>query len=139
MDFATETELSPAEARLRAWKPDPQMPEWFNSLRARAIAAYFNLEAPGRSDDEWHYGNPKDYSLEGLVPAGPPLEEGSTGLAQAVQLSGGVMDSNLLLMSGSSVTEVHSLPELREKGVSFCSLREGLSSQPELMNRLFAE
>ena len=66
MSTVTENRLSPVEQKLLAWEPNPDMPGWFNDNRRLARDAYFDLSQPHRSDEAWHYSDPKRFSLDKL-------------------------------------------------------------------------
>ncbi len=120
-------ELSPVEQKLRAWQPDSDIPQWFSALRGSARDVYFDTVPPDRSDEAWHYGDPRRYSLDGLDIA--HAQPGFNGIRyeRICGLTGRPSRVACLSMVGDNVTEISSSTPLRDAGVVVMSLRQALA------------
>jgi Fe-S cluster assembly protein SufD len=122
---ATEP-LSPVEAKLKAFICDNYLPLWFNSQRVRARDAYFDLALPDRTNEEWHYGEPKRFSLDALDIAHPRPGFNGTQYERICGLTGMPRRVSCLSMIGPNVSDLSQSDALLKAGVTVMSLRQAL-------------
>jgi Fe-S cluster assembly protein SufD len=124
---ATQTELSKAEQKLKAWRPDDNIPAWFNRQRRSARDAYFSLGLPERSDEAWHYGDPRKFSLDGLDIAHELPGFNSISYERICGLTGTPRRIACLSMLGDQAHEISSSMPLRDAGVTVMTLRQAIA------------
>jgi Fe-S cluster assembly protein SufD len=127
MSTITATELSKAEQKLKAWRPDENIPAWFNRLRRSARDAYFSLGLPERSNEAWHYGDPRKFSLDGLDLAHELPGFNSISYERICGLTGQPRRIACLSMLGDQAHEISSSTPLRDAGVTVMTLRQAIA------------
>ncbi|MDQ3023064.1 MAG: Fe-S cluster assembly protein SufD [bacterium] len=116
-----------AEDQLRNLTADPALPGWFNTLRLEAAASYFELPLPDRTDEAWHYGDPKRFLPDALAPTAPRPSTVAPEALDAIRADGGV----LLSLDNPDIEP--NATALAERGVVHLSLREALVKHGDML------
>ena len=127
MATATYTGLSKVEQKLKAWRPDDNIPAWFNRLRRSAREAYFDLGMPDRSDEAWHYGDPRKFGLDRLDITHELPGFNSISYERICGLTGQPRRIACLSMLGDQAHEISSATPLRDAGITVMTLRQAIA------------
>jgi Fe-S cluster assembly protein SufD len=119
--------LSPVEQKLADWRPVADIPSWFCTLRCAARDAYFELTAPDKTNESWHYGDPGRYTLAGLDIANAIPGFNGVRYERICGLTGRPRKVACLSMIADNVAEISSSEPLRDAGVTVMALRQALA------------
>lgn len=125
--------LSPVEKKLKAWRPNEDVPGWFSKMRGEARDAYFDLPLPTRKDEAWHYGNPRRFQLTGLDIAHAQPGFNGHNYERICGLTNQPGRVACLSMVSDKVAEISSSTPLRDAGVTIMSLRQALALRGDLI------
>ena len=129
------TEKSPIESKLLSWQPKPDIPEWFGKYRGEARDSYFDLPDPDRTDEAWHYGLPRAYSLDGLDVAHDMPGFNGAKYERICGLTNRPRRITCLSMIGDNISEISSSTPLKDAGVDVMALRQALALRGDLLQQ----
>lgn len=140
MSTVAAPSYSPAEEKLLAWRPDGDIPDWFARYRAAARDAYFDLPAPDyKQDEQWHYGSPDHYNLDGLDIAHAQPGFNGVKYERICGLTGQPRRYACLSMVGDNVAEISSSMPLRDAGVTVMALRQALALRGDQLQQFWPQ
>jgi Fe-S cluster assembly protein SufD len=130
--------LSPAEIKLQLWQRKADIPAWFSSMRDHARDVYFDSSLPPRSDETWHYGEPRRYTLDGLDIAHAQPGFNGVRYERICGLTGQPRRVACLSMVGDNVAEISSSTPLRDAGITVMALRQALALRADQVEHYMA-
>jgi len=110
-------------------------PAWWHERKRAAHARFLELPMPARTDEGWRFSSRSTLTLEGFAPTSPTPAPTASIPPALVELDDAL--ATLTFLDGVLIKRTPAPAELSEKGLIVGTLRETLSSHPELLREHF--